>query len=445
MHKMPAMTLPWESEQVQARVKELSSQIPVGYPDRLFELLDSATNAALESFKRSVSLYAGANVLSDHVKHLASIELGSRPTLGLPGDKFPTGVDVIDIIEVAATQAIRGAMNAKFADVRMPTATLANLAVLTTLTEPGDTIAALPEPAGGHISHRTGAPRVRGLRVATLPYDYDAFDVDLRRLPHFLATEQPKLLILGGSLMLRPHNVSDIAAIAHQHGILTLYDGSHVAGLIAGGRFQKPLDEGADILTFSTYKSFGGPAGGAICTNDAALAERLSVAVYPTLTANYDVGRLGPIAMAASELVAHGSEYAGQCIENARQFGRYLTDNGLVVLGQEFGFTESHQLIVDVRRAGGGRSASQKLGKAGILLSPSVLPLNDAESELNGLRIGTQELTRRGFEPAAFKRLARILAEIVRDKSKPDRVAGEVARLLDQRQNNNDRNTGFGQ
>ncbi len=431
MHNRPAMTLPWESEQVQARVKELSSQIPVCHPERLFELLDNATKEALESFRRSIGLYAGANVLSDRVKHLASIELGSRPTLGAPGDKFPTGVDVIDIIEVAATEAVRGAMNARFADVRMPTATLANLAVLMTLTEPGDTIAALPEPAGGHVSHRTGAPRVRGLNVATLPYDYKTFDVDLRALPAFIEREHPKLLILGGSLMLRPHNVSGIAAIAREHDLLVLYDGSHVAGLIAGGRFQHPLDEGADILTFSTYKSFGGPAGGAICTNDAVLAERLSAAVYPTLTANYDVGRLGPIAMAASEMVANGSEYAGQCIENARQFGQSLTEHGLVVLGQEFGFTESHQLVVDVRSFGGGRLASQKLAKAGIFLSPSVLPLNDAESEFHGLRIGTQELTRRGFGPAAFKRLAQLVAAILRDELDPGIAGDGVAHLLD--------------
>jgi glycine hydroxymethyltransferase len=429
---LPPMALPWESEQVQARVKELSAQVPVHDPERLFELLDNATKGAIASFKRSASLYAGANILSDRAMRLASVELGSRPTLGSPGEKFPAGVDVVDIIEVAATEAVRVAMNSKFADVRLPTATLANLAVLTTLTEPGDTIAALPEAAGGHISHRTGAPRVRGLNVATLPYDYETLDVDLRALPAFLAKERPKLLILGGSLMLRSHNLSGIAAIAHEHSLWVLYDASHVAGLIAGGRFQKPLDDGADILTFSTYKSFGGPAGGAICTNNAALAERLSAAVYPALTANYDVGRLGPLAMAASELVARGSEYAELCIENARQLGRSLMECGLAVLGGEFGFTESHHLVLDVRTVGGGRLASQKLAKAGIYLSPSVLPLNDAESKLHGLRIGTQELTRRGFGPAAFKRLAQLMAAVMHDQLDPDTAADDVARLLNQ-------------
>jgi glycine hydroxymethyltransferase len=426
------MALPWESETVQTRVRELSTLVPVHDPERLLEVLNNATGNAIESFNRSANLYAGANVASDRVRRLKPGELGSRPTLGSPGEKFPTGVDVMDIIEVAATQAVRVAMNAKFADVRPPTGTLANLAVLAALTEPGDTIAALPEPAGGHVSHRAGAPRVRGLNVATLPYDYGIFDINLRALPAFLAQERPKLLILGGSVMLRPHSLSRIAAMAHEHGSTVLYDASHVAGLIAGGRFQKPLDDGADILTFSTYKSFGGPAGGVICTNDPVLAEQLNAAVFPTLTANYDVGRLGPLAIAASELVAHGHEYAGMCMQNARQLGGFFFENGLNVLGGKFGFTESHHLVVDVRKAGGGRLASQKLARAGIYLSPAVLPLNDKESEQHGLRIGTQELTRRGLGLAGFKRLAQLMAAVIRDEIDSGVAADDVARLLNQ-------------
>ena len=232
--------------------------------------------------------------------------------------------------------------------------------------------------------------------------------------------------------MLRPHRLSLIAAMAHEHGSTVLYDASHVAGLIAGGRFQKPLDDGADILTFSTYKSFGGPAGGVICTNDPTLAKQLNSAVFPTLTANYDVGRLGPLAIAASELVAHGREYAEMCIQNARQLGQFLFDNGLNVLGGEFGFTESHHLVLDVRTAGGGRLASQKLARAGIYLSPSILPLNDKEFEPHGLRIGTQELTRRGLGFEAFKRLAQLMAAVIRDDIDPGVAADDVARLLKQ-------------
>lgn len=429
---LPPLALPWAPKRVQERIKALSESLPIRMPDHLFEYLNRATEAAIGAYEKSANLYAGANVLTNNSKQLASAALSSRPTLGLPGEKFPAGAGLLDALEVAATDAVRTVMNAKFADVRMPTATMANLAVLVALTNPGDTIASLPAPAGGHVSHRSGAPQVRGLRVASIPFDYEKLDVDLNALPAFLDKEKPRLVILGGSVMLRPNDVSAVSMIAHDRGAHVLYDASHVAGLIAGGRFQKPLDEGADVLTFSTYKSFGGPAGGVMCTNDVELAERLSNIAYPALTANYDASRLGPLAMAASELLAHGAEYADQCILNARRLGQFLTEEGLLVLRQSKGFTDSHHLVLDVRELGGGNLASEKLAQAGIILSPSLLPISDDETESHGLRIGTQELTRRRLGIAEFKRLAQLMSGVLNDEIDIDRAATRVAGLFKQ-------------
>lgn len=427
--ELTAMTMPWAPQHVQDRLAMLSAELPVADPDKMLALLQGAADKAVERLRSSASLYAGANLPGRRALQLENTGLGSRPTLGLPGEKFPTGVEDIDVIEIAATEAVRVLMRSRFADVRPPSATLANLAVLTAFTEPGDTIGALPNAAGGHVSHRDGAPRVRGLNVASIPYDYDGLDVDLAALPDFLAASQAKLIIIGASMMLRPHRVTDIAAVAHSHGIPVLYDGSHFAGLIALGLFQRPLQEGADILTFSTYKSFGGPAGGVICTNDPEVAERLSTAVYPVLTANYDIGRLGPLALAASELLADGGQYGRNCIANARVLGEALADNGLAVLGRPFGYTESHHLAIDVREFGGGTAASKLLARAGVFLSPTVLPLGDSESEAHGLRMGTQELTKRGYTAEMFKRLAGIIGAVLRAEVDPSLAAAEVAAL----------------
>jgi hypothetical protein len=197
----------------------------------------------------------------------------------------------------------RGAVHGRAAAAAVAPSTLElALAVYAALTSPGDTIAVLPDWAGGHLSHHeVGAPGIRGLRVAPLPYDADVLDVDLETLDAFLGVEAPRLVVVGASLMLFAHRLPEIARVARARGIPLLYDASHVAGLVAERRFQDPLREGADLMTFSTYKSFGGPPGGAIVTNDEELARRVSDAVYPSLVANYDVSRLVPLAAAAVE------------------------------------------------------------------------------------------------------------------------------------------------
>jgi glycine hydroxymethyltransferase len=288
----------------------------------------------------------------------------------------------------------------------------------------------LPARAGGHTSHHSaGAPSVRGLRVADLPYDAEAYDVDLAALPGFLARERPKLVVIGASLLLFPHRVAAISSSTDAAGAVLMYDASHLAGLVAAGRFQRPLTEGAQVLTFSTYKSFGGPPGGVIATNDAGLAERVSTVVFPGLTANYDAGRLAPLAVTAAEILDDGGAYADRCIANARTLAGALRDEGFTVAGADRGYTESHHVAVDAERFGGGRAAMSRLAAAGIYLSAIGLPWQRDDQPDLGLRIGTQEITRRGFGPDELCQTAAWMADILLRDTDPDTVRKAVAAL----------------
>ena len=219
------------------------------------------------------------------------------------------------------------------------------------------------------------------------------------------------LVVVGASLMLRPHRLEMIAEHVHTHGAQLLYDASHVAGLVAEGRFQAPLREGADLITFSTYKSFGGPSGGVIVANDEVLAGRVAAAVYPGLTANYDIARLLPLGAAA--LAHRDSDYADRCIANAQALARALAEEGLQVLGARRGFTSPHHVAVDVRALGGGTKAARRLAESNILLSEIGCP--DGEDPSGAIRIGTQSVTPQGFVvddmPAIASALARALVE----------------------------------
>jgi glycine hydroxymethyltransferase len=365
--------LPWASAAAQARVAEILA----ADGDDL-ERADAALRAHAERMDRGLMLYAGTNAGS------------LMPSLGDPGEKLQPGLEHLDVLEVLTTNAVAASMRAPHADVRVQSATLANLAVYAGLTPVGATIAALPQAGGGHFSHHeVGAAGIRGHRVVELPYA--DFDVDLDALPGFLDRERPQLIVLGGALMLFPHRLAEIAA----HGVPILYDASHTAGLIAGGRFQDPLGEGAAVMTFSTYKSYGGPPGGAIVTRDPAVAERVFRAVYPGLTANYDAGRLLGLLDAATRLRAHGAAYADRCIASAQALGQALRDAGVPVAAAERGFTRSHHLAV--------HADVKALERAGIYASTSG----------SYVRLGTQELVTRGLGPEDMPGVAaRIVAAL---------------------------------
>ncbi|MFG1999488.1 serine hydroxymethyltransferase [Spirillospora sp. NPDC048911] len=417
---------PWASSVARSRIAEVAAGLTDLSPEGVSETVRGALRDHARAFDtEGIVLYAGTNVMSPAAREVADTLVSSRPSMGWPGEKYQAGLDHLDTLEVLAPTLVARLLGARFAEVRSHSATMANLAVYTALTEPGDTIAVLPERAGGHTSHHAvGAPGIRGLRVVDLPYDADAFDVDLDALPGFLERERPRLVVIGASLLLFPHKVAAIAGIVGATPLL--YDASHMAGLVAAGRFQRPLAEGAGILTFSTYKSFGGPPGGVIATDDEALAERLSNAVFPGLTANYDAGRLAPLAVTAAEIMADEGAYADRCIANARLLAAALHDEGFTVAGSARGFTESHHVAVDV---GDGRAAMACLADAGIYLSAIGLPWQVPGEADRGLRIGTQEITRRGFGEKELRQTATLMADVLLRDADPAAVRKAAARL----------------
>jgi glycine hydroxymethyltransferase len=417
---------PWAAPRALARLAAVEAALPSDGAAALAAATDAARAYARRLDEDCLQLYAGTNVPSPLVAALHEAALAAQPSMGYPGDKHQVGLEAFDVVEVTAAAAVARVMRAAFAEVRPTSATLANLAVYTAFAQPGDTIAVLPDWAGGHLSHHeVGAPGIRGLRVAPLPYDVEAYDVDSSALDAFLERVRPKLVVVGASLMLFPHRLADVAALVHAHDAPLLYDASHVAGLIAEGRFQDPLAEGADVVTFSTYKSFGGPPGGAIVTNDPALAEAVATAVFPGLVANYDASRLAPLAAAALERERSGGAYADQCLANARRLAAELAAAGFAVLGEDRGFTASHHVALDARALGGGTAAARRLAEGNVLLSEVSIP----GAQGGGLRIGTQAITRQGFVEGDMPDVAAVCAALLLHGASLDQVRADVAAL----------------
>ncbi len=376
----------------------------------------------------SIGLNAGTNVMNPRAAALLSRSLGNRPSLGYPGDKYEMGMEYAGAIEVIAEDLVKRLFNAPFAEIRVGSGALANLYCFMAVAKPGDCIMAFTGEMGGHVTHHAnGAAGLYGLDIHPVPHDGARMTIDLDALRREAKRLLPKLITVAGSLCLYPYPVREVRAIADEVGALVLYDAAHMGGMIAGRRFQQPLTEGAHLMTMSTYKAFGGPPSGLVVTTEKDLAERLDKIAYPGLTANFDLGKTAALALSVLDLLEHGEAYADQCIRNARSFANALAAEGLAVHGVEGrAHTESHHLALHAALYGGGHSASKHLARANLLMCGIGLPIAPVAGDLNGIRMGTQEVTRFGMKEDAMAEVAKLMARVMIHKEEPEKVRGDV-------------------
>ena len=355
--------------------------------------------------------------------------LGSRPSLGYPGDKYEMGLQAIEEIEVIAAELAAEVFGATHAEIRVASGALANLYGFMALAKPGDSIIAPPAAIGGHVTHHAdGCAGLYGLTTHAAPVDEDGYTVDINRLRDLAHAVRPRIITVGGSLNLFPHPVAEVRKIADEVGAKVLFDAAHQCGIIAGKVWASPLVEGAHLMTMSTYKSLGGPAGGLIVSNDADIAQRLDAIAFPGLTANFDAAKSAALALTLLDWRDHGRAYAKAMVDLARALAAELVNLGLPVFAADKGGTQSHQFAIEAAGFGGGQAASKTLRKAGFLACGIGLPIAEVAGDMNGLRIGTPELVRRGVTPADAPALAALIAEALRSNA-PETIAPRTRAL----------------
>jgi glycine hydroxymethyltransferase len=232
-------------------------------------------------------------------------------------------------------------------------------------------------------------------------------------------------------MTLFPLPVREIAAIAQEWGGKVFFDGAHQLGLIAGGQFQDPLREGADVMTGSAGKTFSGPQSGVMVWNDPELTEPLLDAVFPALAATHQVNRVAALAAAAAELIEFGREYMAAIVTNAQTLADALHTRCVPVLGAHKGYTRTHQVIADVRGFGGGLDVAHKLAEANIITNKNLLP-GDQPADWDrpsGLRIGTTEVTRLGMGAAEMDAIADLIAAVLVEDEDPASVKSRARAL----------------
>lgn len=390
--------------------------------------------------KSTLNLIASENVMSPVARALYNSDFQHRYAEGEVGERYYEGVRYADDIEALCEKSLSQLAHVDYVNVKPLSGAQANLAVFFAFAKPGDYVMSADLPSGGHISYREfGAAGCRGLVVNDIPYNSESLTFELGLLREKLRALKGKLAIitLGGSLFLFPHPVKDIARILEEEDmraqVVLHYDAAHVFGLIVGGRFQDPVAEGADVISSSTHKTFPGPQGGVLL--GARLTDRqkssLRKAVFPGLVSNHHLHRLPALAYTVAEMARYGRDYASQVVSNAKRFAKALDESGFTVIGREKGYTESHQVAVDVRPFGGGAPVSLTLAQADIITNKNLLP---GESPRNsrtpaGIRLGVQELTRFGMKEREMERVAELFRRVVIDRESPESVKQAVHAL----------------
>jgi len=367
--------------------------------------LSAELKRTLESHERwrreqCLNLIASENVTSPTVRKILGCDLGHRYTAP---DRFYMGCKFIDQAENIARELARDVFGSEWADVTPLSGHITDMTLLSTFARRGDKIMTMGTEYGGYFgTSEVGFPRILGLVNLYFPFDKGRWNIQVEKTVELIASEVPRLVILGASYILFPHPVEQIAKACRETGTVLAFDGSHVLGLIAGGAFQQPLKEGARILVGSTHKSFFGPQGGIIAAFKPE-GERLKETIFPAIMDNAHWNRIAALAQALLEMKKFGRKYANQVIRNSRALAEALDERGIPVRCKDYGYTASHQVLLDMDRLKDSAQVPDKLEQANVIVD-------------RGIRLGTSEMTRRGMREREMNDVAEIIAKVIRSQ-----------------------------
>jgi len=383
-------------------------------------------------FSESLPLIASENLISPLAREMLLSDFQDRYAEGLPGERYYQGNLYVDAVETRVTELAKRLFRCSHADVRPISGTNANLAVLFALAEPGDTITSVALSDGAHISTaKFGAVGVRGCKTVTYPFNRRDMNLDIDGTIKVLREVKPKVALFGQSVFLFPTPLEALRDALDEVGCPVWYDAAHVLGLIAGGTFQDPFREGADVITGSTHKTLPGPQHGILLAEprDEKMAKRLLRGVFPGVVSNHHLHAMAALGVTLAEHLEFGRTYADQVVRNARALGQALYERGVHVVCEHLGFTRSHALAVDVTEHGGGADVAVRLERANIIANKNLMPDDTSPVRPSGIRLGSQELTRLGMRESHMAEVAELVARVVVTKEDPAGVARDVASL----------------
>ena len=369
-----------------------------------------------------LELIASENFVSEAVLEAMGSVFTNKYAEGYPGKRYYGGCEFSDVVENLARDRAKQLFGAEHANVQPHSGSTANMEAYGSVLKPGGTILGLNLAHGGHLTHGHHL-NFSGKTYKIVPYGVrkDSETIDYDELQQIAEREHPKLIVGGGSAYPRTIDFARMRQIADKVGALFMVDMAHFAGLVAGGAHASPVPH-AHIVTTTTHKTLRGPRAGMILSKQE-FAAAIDKEVFPG-----DQG--GPLVhiIAAKAVCFHEAmqpafkDYARQVVANAKALSETMQQEGFRVIS---GGTDTHLILVDVFSAGMlGSEAEKALGEAGITVNKNAIPFDtNPPMKPSGVRLGSPACTTRGMKEEDFRRIGQWIADALRHRTEPDRLA----------------------
>ena len=410
----------------------------------VFDLIEKEHQRQL----KGMELIASENFVSEEVMNAMGSYLTNKYAEGYPGKRYYGGCQVVDEVETIAIERIKKIFGAEYANVQPHSGAQANMAVLFTCLQPGDTFMGMNLDHGGHLSH--GSPvNMSGMYYNAVGYNLnkETGRVDYDEMEQLALEHKPKLIIGGGSAYSREWDYKRMREIADKVGAIFMVDMAHPAGLIAAGLLDNPVKY-AHIVTSTTHKTLRGPRGGIILMGKdfenpwgkktpkgeiKMMSQLLNSSVFPGIQGGPLEHVLAAKAVAFNEIMQpEFKEWAIQVKKNAAALADALMKRGFTIVS---GGTDNHSMLVDLRSKYPdltGKVAENALVAADITVNKNMVPFDSRSAfKTSGIRLGTPAITTRGAKEDLMELIAELIERVLNDPENEQNIA-EVRAIVNE-------------
>ena len=395
------------------------------------EEIYNAIEKELGRQRNKIELIASENFVSNSVMEAMGSYMTNKYAEGYPAHRYYGGCEYVDIAESLAIERAKKIFGAEHVNVQPHSEAQANMAVYFAVLQPGDTVLGMNLAHGGHLTHGSKV-NASGKLYNFIPYgvDKNTGRIDYDELEKIALDSKPKLILAGASAYPREIDFKKIREIADKTGSIFMVDMAHIAGLVAAGLHQNPV-EYADIVTTTTHKTLRGPRGGMILCKEE-YGKAIDKGIFPGTQGGPLMHVISAKAVCFGEaLKPEFKEYQKQIVKNAKVLSEELIKYGFNLVS---GGTDNHLILIDLRNKGiTGKELEERLDSVGITVNKNAVPFDTEKPMItSGIRIGTPAVTTRGFKEEEMKDIAKLINLTVEEyEDKKEEIRKEVSRICE--------------